>query len=331
MNKISPSKLKIGDKVMVIAPSNSIRKKSLVRTLAQDRLEEELGLKIVYSESCLDLDTFALNSIELRLKDLHNAFKDKNIKAIICATGGYSTNDLLPHIDWKILKDNPKPFIGSSDITVLLNSIYAKTGMTTYFGPNFYKFGMKVGIEYTLDYLEKCITKEKPYLITPSEKWSDDAWYKDQVNRNFYQNKGYTVYHHGSCEGTIIGGNLCSLNLLQGTEFMPNLKGAILFLEDDDLAGESSYEEFKRNLQSLLQLPMAKFIKGIVIGRFLKKSLMTNEKMKYILSSPEIPNHIPIIAELDFGHSDPICTFPIGGTAKITTENNNAMVEIISH
>lgn len=316
---------------MVIAPSDSLRVDSQVRILAQGSLEKEFGLEVAYGKNTLGVDIFDLDSIKLRLEDFHNALRDESIKAIVCASGGYNANDLLPLVDWEILKKNPKPIIGSSDNTVLLNTIFAKTGIVTYFGPNFYKFGMKIGLEYTLDYFKKCILTNEPYEILPSEKWSDDNWRKDQDNREFHKNNGYKIYQAGSCEGTIIGGNLCSLNLLQGTEFMPDLKDAVLFIEDDDLTGEMSFREFRRNLQSLLQLPSAKSIKGIVVGRFQQKSLITDEKMNFIFNTLALVKKIPIIFNVDFGHTDPTSTFPIGGTVEINANNLRCEIKIKSH
>ena len=104
--------------------------------------------------------------------------------------------------------------------------------------------------------------------IKPSESWSDDQWYKDQDKRNLIKNDGWLVINEGKANGTIIGGNLCTFNLLQGTEYMPDLNNSILFLEDDYL---SNPETFDRDLQSLIHLPDFNKVKGIVIGRFQNK------------------------------------------------------------
>ena len=214
---------------------------------------------------------------------------------------------------------------------MLLNAIHAKTGITTYYGPNFFKFGMKYGLEYTLEYFVKCLFSDEPYSIFPSEKWSNDKWYRDQEQRNFIANTGPIVIQSGSAEGTIVGGNLCSLNLLQGTEYMPKLKDTVLFVEDDDLAGQNTLGEFNRNLRSLLDMPDAKHIKGIVLGRFQEGSFMTLEKIKLIFDSkPELAG-IPIIANVDFGHTDPMITIPIGGTIRISAKGDRIDIGIATH
>jgi muramoyltetrapeptide carboxypeptidase LdcA involved in peptidoglycan recycling len=269
------------------------------------------------------------SSTESRIEDLHESFTNKDSKAIICATGGYNSNELLSNINWEIIGQNPKVIIGSSDITVLLNAIYAKTGLVTYWGPNFYKFGMELGLEYTIEFMDKCLFKEKPFSLLPSLFWSNDRWYKDQINRDFIEGEGFKIFSEGIARGVAIGGNLCSLNLLQGTEYMPDIMGAILFIEDDDLAGESCFGEFKRNIDSLFQLPNSKSVKGVIVGRFPKNSKMTDEKIQFVLSSKSIPNNIPIIYNVDFGHCDPSITFPIGVEVEIDTSKKT--ITIIKH
>lgn len=127
--------------------------------------------------------------------------------------------------------------------------------------------------------------------------------------------------------GKIVGGNLCTLNLLQGTEYMPSIRDSILFLEDDEMAGKLFLVEFDRNLVSLIQQPDFKTVKGIVLGRCQKASCMNKEKwIKLIKSKPELEN-IPVIGGCDFGHTTPIITFPIGGSAKLIAKDEN--IELI--
>lgn len=168
-------------------------------------------------------------------------------------------------------------------------------------------------------------------MVTPAETWSDDPWYKDQEKRDFIKNEGYKIINEGVAEGTILGGNLCTYNLLQGTEFMPDLSDAILFLEDDDLAGEYFSVVFDRNLQSLIHQPDFDEVKGIVIGRFQKKVDIDFEKLKYIVNTKKELENMPVIANADFGHTNPLFTFPIGGKAKLIAKENKTTLEIIEH
>jgi len=318
-------------KISVVAPSESFSKIVGIKRLAEDRIIKEFGAEILYGNNIMEVDLLGSSPINLRINDLHEAFKNKDVDIVICATGGYNSIDLLPHIDWDIIKNNPKPFIGSSDITVLINAIYAKTDVITYYGPNYFKFGMKYNFEYTIDLFRKCFLSTNEYKITPSIKWSEDKWYRKQEEREFKINTGYTVLRAGKGTGRIIGGNLCSLNLLQGTEYMPSLENAVLFIEDDDLAAEDTFGEFYRNLQSLLQQPGANKIQSLIIGRFLSRSNIDLEKIKYILDNCIKDKKIPIIANVDFGHTDPSAFFPIGGTAEVCANEEGHEIRIIKH
>ncbi len=324
-------KLKPGDKVCVIAPSRSLGIISQhVIELATTRLNE-IGLEVCFSKNCHQMDEFHSSSIEARIDDLHTAFSDKTVKGILTAIGGHNSNQLLNKIDYSIIKSNPKILCGFSDITALSNAIYTKTELITYNGPHFSTLGMAQGLDYTIEYFKKCLMSENGYSITPSQYWSDDEWYINQDQRDFYPNTGYQVINTGQASGTIIGGNLCTFNLLQGSCFLPEPENAILFLEEDNLLELNTLSEFDRNLQSIIHLKSFHSVKGIVIGRFQTASQITLEQIcKLIHSKPEL-NSIPVICNLDFGHTTPQITFPIGGEAEIIATSTRCEIMIKKH
>lgn len=319
-----PNKLKSGDEVRIIAPSRSM---TMIgedcKKIATERLES-LGLKVTFGKYINEADEdYVAASVEHRVEDLNEAFRDKNVKAILTVIGGFNSNQLLDHIDYEAIKQNPKIFCGFSDITALSNSIYAKTGLITYSGPHYSSFGMLKGFDYTFEYFKKMFFQDSEFEIQSSNEWSDDAWFIDQQNREFIPNEGMFVINEGIAEGNIVGGNLCTLNLLQGTEYMPSIENKVLFLEDDDMAGSIYLMEFDRNLQSLMHMPEFKTVKAIVLGRSQKATNMNKEKwIKLIKNKPELKN-IPIIGGADFGHSTPIFTFPVGGYAKLEAKDND--------
>jgi len=183
MKKIYPKKLKIGDEVRIIAPSRSIKiLNEEIRDIASKRFLD-LKLRISFGKHIYETDNFNSTSIESRLEDLHEAFSDENVKGIITVIGGFNSNQLLKYIDWKLIKNNPKIFLGYSDITALNNAIFAKTGLVTYSGPHYSSFGQKLYFDFTLDYFKKCLMSDEPMLISRSEQWSDDPWYLDQDKR----------------------------------------------------------------------------------------------------------------------------------------------------
>ena len=317
MKKIYPPKLQIGDEIRVVAPSCSISIiSSMNREIANKRFEE-LGFKVSFGKHVEEIDEFNSSSIKSRVADLHKAFLDKNVKAVFTVIGGFNCNQLLKYINWDIIKNNRKIFIGFSDTTALQNAIYAKTGLVTYSGPAWSTFGQKYHLDYTLEYFKKCLMLDEEFEVKPSKNWTDDEWYMNQEKRVPIKNDGWLIINRGTARGTILGANLCTLNLLQGTEYIPNLNNSILFLEDDDTSKDV---DFDRNLQSLIHLPSFNGVKGIIIGRFQKASVITNEKLIKIIKSKSELKNIPVIANVDFGHTSPIITFPIGGDVIIDTK-----------
>lgn len=322
-----PEKLKKGDEIRIIAPSRSMLFLEDQRNEYAKYKLEKYGFKVTISEYANDNDFAKSASIKKRVEDIHNAFLDKNVKAILTATGGYNVNQLLKEIDYEIIKNNPKIICGFSDITALLNAIYSKTGLITYHGPHFFNFGMDKGFEYTYKYFKKMLIDNNDFEIKSSKEWSNDCWWKNQEDRNFIKNDGMFTINQGEGKGKIIGGNLCTLNLLQGTEFMPDLTDKILFIEDDDMAGNKFQYEFDRNLESLMQQPNFHKVKGIVFGRSEKECNMNPNIWKDMIKNKRALDNIPIIGGCDFGHTTPMITFPIGGQVEIYAyENNNSII-----
>jgi muramoyltetrapeptide carboxypeptidase len=324
------TKLKKGDGVRVIAPSRSIALSFIGEDLkerAKKRLED-LGLVVSFGKHIHESDAFESTTIEHRIEDLHAAFADDSIQLILTVIGGFNSNQLLKSIDYDLIKKHPKIFCGFSDITALATAIYAKTGLVTYSGPHFFNFGQKRNFDYTRDYFQHCLFENNPIDLHPSDGYIDDYWAMKQDDAIIHPNTGWTVLQSGEARGAIIGGNLGTLHLLQGTEFMPTPSGdIILFIEDDR---EDHPASFDRHLQSLLHQPIAQKIKGVVIGRCENKSGMTNELLQEIIASKKELEGIPIIANVDFGHTTPMCTFPIGGTAKIVASDRPKII-IESH
>ena len=328
MNYLYPPKLKAGDEIRVIAPSVSLAKISKsTQQIANERFSR-MEMKLSFGRHVNEQDELDSSPIESRLEDIHDAFRNPEIKAVLTVIGGYNSNQLLRYLDWDLIRSNPKIFCGFSDITALNNAILAKTGLVTYSGPHYSTFGQEMYFDYTLEYFKKCFFDDKPIKITPSLQWTDDKWYKNQHDRWPIDNDGFRVINSGKAEGRIIGGNLCTLNLLQGTEYFPDLTDSVLFIEDDD---ESPAHTFDRDLQSLLHLPDFDKVKGIVIGRFQKGSNITKEKLTTIIKTKRELNTMPVIGNVDFGHTDPKITFPIGGLVSLEASEDTVKLIIKEH
>lgn len=329
MEKIYPQKLKAGDEVRVIAPARSMSLISKELREIADKCFTDMGLKLTFGKHIEESDDFVSSSIESRIKDLHEAFSDKNVKAIFTVIGGFNSNQLLKYIDWNLIKNNPKIICGFSDITVLNNAIFAKTGLVSYSGPHYSTFGQELYFDYTLECVKKCLLSGEPFEIKPSDNWTDDKWYINQKERNPIKNDGWLVINEGKASGTILGANLCTFNLLHGTEYFPKFpEDTILFIEDDEM---SNAVTFDRDLQSVIHQPGFENVKGIVIGRFQKVSQVTNDLLKKIIKTKKELNSLPVMANVDFGHTSPVITFPIGGEAGLEIENGKIKLEILKH
>jgi len=313
---ITPQKLQKGDKVMIVAPARGLKLIGAdCRQIAEERLKN-LGLEVVFAKNTTDENFDMLGSamVEKRAQDINQAFADKSVKAVITVIGGFNSNEILKYLDYETIKNNPKIFMGFSDITSLHMALHAKTDLITYYGPHYSSLGMLKGCEYALENAVKMLFKTGEIELLPSIEWSDDLWFLDQEKREFIKNEGWWQIQTGTASGKIVGGNLCTFILQLGTEFRPNFeKNTILFIEDDE---SSNIATFDRNLQALINQPDFENVKGLVIGRFQKASKATREALEFILDKKELKN-MPIIANIDMGHTTPLATIPLGGFARI--------------
>jgi muramoyltetrapeptide carboxypeptidase len=253
---VVPRRLRRGDTVRVIAPALS---RSLVAEHDHSDVInarfDALGLRLTFGDHVDERDDFNSSSVASRVADLHTAFADPQVAAIMTVLGGFNSNELLPHLDWELIAANPKILCGYSDITALQNAMLARVGLVTYSGPHWSSFGMRDHFEQTAQWFEQALFGADPVDLHPAETWTDDLWFLDQEQRSVYPNEGWWPLQPGRAAGRIIGGNLCTLNLLQGTQYMPSLDGAVLMVEDDDA---SDAVTFARDLTSLLPVARAR-------------------------------------------------------------------------
>ena len=310
-----PRKLHCGDTVRVVAPARS---RQFVaehdHSGVIDARFAALGLRLTFASHVDERDDFDSSPAASRVSDLHAAFADPQVAGILTVIGGFNSNQLLPHLDWDLIAANPKIFCGYSDITALQNAMLTRASLVTYSGPHWSSFGMRDHFEQTQRWFEEALFGEKPIELRPADIWTDDLWFADQDNRTVRPNEGWWPLRPGQAAGRIIGGNLATLNLLQGTEYMPSLAGALLMIEDDFV---SDADAFARNLTSLLQLPDAAGVQGLVIGRFQEASGVTRSLLEQIIARQDRLAGLPVLGNADFGHTSPFATFPIGGRAAL--------------
>ncbi|MFA6072357.1 MAG: S66 peptidase family protein, partial [Janthinobacterium sp.] len=241
MSLIIPQPLKKGDTIGFISPSAGPNPRAIHRIHQAKKILEGLGYKVIYAKNSLKSEGYTSSSIDNRIEDIHEMFSNPEVKMVMCTIGGNNSNQLLKYIDFKLIKNNPKIFIGYSDITVLHYAIMTQANFATYCGPcAMTQFGEYPKIlDYTLKYFDLALTEEKGkknYAIEPSSSWTEEFldWFqkKDQERpRNLENNKGYEWINMGKAEGNILGGTILSLNHLAGTKYWADPTGSIFFLD----------------------------------------------------------------------------------------------------
>ena len=296
MEIIKPQVLQTGDRIGIVTPSGPV---VAHRKYLEEGIKnlEDMGFKVVLGKHVFEKKGYMAGSDEERAEDLNNMFKDPDIKAILCSRGGEDAMRLLPLIDYGLIQQNPKIFLGMSDITVLLNAIHAKTGLVTFHGPstawgiNCSPWGCKGMEPYSKAYFLKALTHNEPIgKIEPKTKWH--------------------VYRNGKARGRLLGGNLDSIEKISGTEYEPDWRGAILFFEELD----ESVEEMDRDLMPLKLRGVLGKISGMVIGHL--EDCIENEKEEKEFEEmvKEITKEydFPILKMEEFGHHEINITLPLG-------------------
>lgn len=285
-----------------------------VRDAAERRLGS-LGFSVSYARHADAADRFGIAPVDLRVRDLHEAYADPAVDGILTAIGGAGCVDVLPHLDWRLLRDNPKPLCGFSDATALLNAVTHRAGTVAYCGPHFSSFAMPDPDRFQTDAFLAALTSGG-FEVRPSAHWSDDAWYlRPGRARTLRRGAGWTVLSGGSARGRLVGGNLTTFGLIQGTAFSPPLAGSVLLAED---TAAVSAAQFRNRLAALALQPGAEQLRGLVIGRFQRGSGMSRRLLTGMLSSlPEVFRAIPVIADVDCGHTQPIATFALGAVVTV--------------
>lgn len=280
MNLIKPDNLKLGDTIAIIAPAGEVQYDEIMKSKSYF---ENAGYKIILGEHLFEADRYMAGSDEKRVEDLHNAFLNKDVNAILCARGGYGSLRLLKHIDFSIIKNNPKIFCGYSDITILSLMFLKHSGLITYSAPM----------------AQSDFNTEVPDIFTQKSFFN-----VLKGNSEEYYSTGAVKL--GTAEGIIWGGNLSSIVSLCGIDFIPD-EDFILFTED---VNEPAYKIDKMLTQLVNIKDFRKHIKGIAFGEFTgcDNEVWLNEIFKEIAEQLNVPAY----SGFKISHNDKKQTVPIG-------------------
>ena len=328
--RILPPRPKKGQKIGIFAPADPV-----AGVCPNDVIQrgytylKDKGYSIVEGDSVKTLPLgHTAGTVCLRVNDIHELVKRDDVGCIMAFWGGFNTNQLLGSIDYELIRLNPKIIIGYSDVTALTTAITTKTGLVTFSGPGVISFAKPEPFEYTWNYFEKiCIKPINNCHIKSSLEYADDLYFlrKDSDHRIKQKNKGINVFKNGKASGEIVAGNLQTLLLLSGTEYLPSMNDKILFIEEDETSTAAHVDRF---LMQCSQLGWFEKISGLVIGRFTEHSgFDSDDSLEDLLEQHLGQVKFPILYNVDFGHSDPLITIPNGGTAIINTMKNELIIK----
>lgn len=303
MKVVKPRKLSKGDVIGIISPASS--PDDLSRIESGVKYFEKIGYRVEVGKNVGKYHGYLAGTNEERLEDLHYMFGNKNIKAIICIRGGYGTPRLLNKINYKLIAGNPKIFVGYSDITALQLAFFRKTGLVTFAGP-------MVAVDF---YNEVSPFTEEMFwaLITSKKSFGKISLPDDEK---------ILTLSKGNIKGRIVGGNLALIASLIGTEYLPEMKEKILFLEE---VGELPYR-IDRMLNQLKLANILKQISGVILGAFVdcnetdpnKRTLTLGE----VISDYFDELKIPMVYNFKHGHLKNNITLPFGTMFKLNASRN---------
>ena len=285
---IKPSMLKPGCRIGVVSPSYWLKKQYMEKT---SKFFQDKGYTMVMGNSnSMKWGPFAGTPQE-RADDIHHMFSNPKIEAIICARGGYGANRVLPLLDYNLIRDNPKIFMGYSDITAYLTSITQKTGLVTFHGPMMvsYKKGF---VNYNFQTMERILNGTPDFKIESPDSLPA------------------RILKPGIAMGPLWGGNMTLLINRLGTSDALGTDGVILFLEDLD---EYLYS-FERMLVQMRAAGMLENIAGLIIGElheFKDQDVAFERNTDEIVMDICGDLDIPIVSNFPCGHGTYQATLPI--------------------
>lgn len=292
--------LKKGDKVGLISVSSPVKKQVVEKSISY---LNDIGLEVECGKNIFSNFGYMAGSPSMRADDLHYMFKNNEIRAIFCANGGTSANQILPILDYELIKQYPKIFVGLSDPCSVAIAINSKTDMVTFHGPTGYNFGESGMTSFTEKYFIKSLMGNKPLgeII-------------DKVDWNGLK--------YGEATGGIIGGNMTILQSLIGTPYEPNWEGKILFWEDLFV----EFHTIDLILNQFKQAGIFDKISGMIIGELVEcqeSEYESPESFEEMIERIFHEYNFPILSNVSLGHTDDKITIPMGVEVNLKIDNEN--------
>ncbi len=303
VSRMLPNRLKRGDTIGVVAPSNPIIGDNIEELDKAKQIVEKSGFRVKLSNHIYAHTNGYSSTAKEKAEDINDMFRDKEVKMIWCAKGGNNSNTVFEFLDYELIKQNPKILCGYSDITSLTNIIHAKTGLITFSGTNF------------------------KTIATDETDYSYQEAMKRFVEGSLELGKAHEEYvtiQEGQAEGKLIGGNLTLIHSLVSGKYQVDFKDKILFIEE--LGLEANPAMVSHALAHMKQNGVFDQIKGIWIGNYQHESNITLEQI--VIDTLTRDYVFPIIQSNNFGHIETKTVIPIGTKARIDT-NQSQKIKLI--
>ena len=284
-----PRRLKRGDKIGICAPAGPIRNIGEVEDFIQ--VLKNLGFRVKVGKNVAGQFGFFSAEDRDRADEFMELIEDETVQGIFSIRGGWGCARMVEYLDFDVIKKNPKVIMGFSDMTTLLNVISSKTGLVTYHGPS----GNSTWNDYSINYIKRLLIKAET-VVYRNTAW-DDA--------------DITTLSPGKASGELYGGNLSVISSLIGSDYLPDWKGKVLFLEDVN-------EEPYRIDRMLTQLKLAGVfteVNGIILGGFRKCNAEEPERsftLKQVFEQHFSTLKIPVYFGAQIGHIRNKYTVPVG-------------------
>ncbi len=305
--RLKPPPLHPGDAVGIVAPGSPLKRDLL---LAGCEGLRRLGYQPVYQDSILDRDLYFAGSVTRRARELEEMFERDDIRAIVCARGGYGTNYLLQEFDLEKIRRHPKIFVGYSDVTTLLTWFTSAAGLVTFHGP--------------------MVTKDfaVPQGVHPAS-WNSALSAASAWELDFPAGSEVKVLLEGEAEGTLYGGCLSMLAASLGTPYEIDTHGTILFVED--VAAKPF--QIDRMLMQLKLAGKLQHVRGIVFGEMLdcaQPGVEQDYTLEQVVTRVLRDLHIPVAYGLRSGHvTRENVTLPLGVRCSLEASKERVRLRLL--
>jgi muramoyltetrapeptide carboxypeptidase len=329
---ISPGCLPSGGTIGIVSPSAGLAE------LFPHRLErgimtiKRMGYRAVVAPHARERSNWVSASSKDRAGDLHAMFDDPDINAIACMIGGNHSNQILKYLDFRLIRRNPKIFIGYSDITILHHALAAKAGLRTFYGPCIMsEFGeVPDMLPYTKEWFLRAVTSSSPLgAVPPSDAWTDEFldWgtKRDLTRpRTLHPSSGYEWWREGKAEAPVWGGAIPTITYAAGTDAWMNPAGMIYFIDLPEGDPGKAYAQswVDAALANLDNLGVFASICGLIIGRPYAYDDEKTQILKQIIMTYTEPYDYPILYNANIGHASPIITLPLGVTVRLDSDRD---------